>query len=299
MSNLDAILENLKKYKLPTEQEIKFICDKASEILINLDNIAIVECPLIVCGDIRGQFKDLLELFNICGKIPDINYLFLGNIVGNRDGHNIETLLFILILKIKYPNRITFIRGHKETSLNDLRFDLENECKIRFGNYKVFNMFLNIFNLFQIAAIIKQKIFCIHGGICPEIDSLDDIKNIDRKNDTQIYNPLILDLLTSQPDEEVDTFTIPIKGMGYIFGEKALDKFYQKNNFDFFIRGHDVEEEGYRYYFNNKLISLWSAPNFSTIIKNKASVLELDEHMNKNIKIIEACPNDEEKTAIK
>ena len=80
--------------------------------------------------------------------------------------------------------------------------------------------------------------------------------------------------------------------MGYIFGEKALDKFYQKNNLDLFIRGHDIQENGYRYYL---IISLWSAPNFSTIIKNKASVLEFDEHMNTNIKIFESYPNDEKK----
>ena len=172
------------------------ICDKISEILINLDNIAEIESPLIVCGDIRGQFKDLLEMFNICGNIPETNYLFLGNLVGN-DEHNIETLLYILILKLKYPNRIIFLRGNKETNLNDLRFPLENECKIRFGNYNVFYMFLNMFNLFQIAAIIKSKIFCIHGGICPQIDSLDDIKKLDRKNGMRIDSPLLLDLLTS------------------------------------------------------------------------------------------------------
>jgi len=293
MSNLDSILENLKKYKLPTEQEIKLICDKISEILINLDNIAEIECPLIVCGDIRGQFKDLLEMFNICGKIPDTNYLFLGNLVGN-DEHNIETLLYILILKIKYPNRITFLRGNKETNLNDLRFPLENECKIRFGNYNVFYMFLNMFNLFQIAAIIKSKIFCIHGGICPQIDSLDDIKKLDRKNGMRIDSPLLLDLLTSQPYEDIDTFDIPIKGTGYLFGEKALDEFNQKNNIELFIRGHELFLDGYQYFFKNKLISLWSAPKFRPWVGNKAAILEFDEHMNKHIKVFEAYPNNNE-----
>ena len=61
---------------------------------------------MIVCGDLRSQFKDLLEMFNISGKIPDTNYLFLGNIIGESN-HNIETFLFLLILKIKIPNRIT------------------------------------------------------------------------------------------------------------------------------------------------------------------------------------------------
>ena len=74
MSNFDKILENLKKYKLPTEQEIKIICDKVSEKLIDLDNIWEVKFPLVVCGDIQGQFNDLFEIFNIGGKIPDTNY---------------------------------------------------------------------------------------------------------------------------------------------------------------------------------------------------------------------------------
>ena len=294
MSNLDAILENLKKYILPTEQEIKLICDKIAEILINLDNIAEIESPLIVCGDIRGQFKDLLEMFNICGKIPETNYLFLGNLTGN-DEHNIETLLFLLILKLKYPNRITFLRGNKETHCNDYRFPLENECKIRFGNYNAFYMFLNVFDLFQIAAIVESKIFCIHGGICPQIGSLDDIKKLDRKNGLRIdssYNPLFIDLLTSQPYEDIDTFTFPSKGVGYLFGEKALDEFNQKNNIEFFIRGHDLFLDGYQYFFKNKLISLWSAPNFRPWVENKAAIMEFDEHMNKHIKVFEACPHD-------
>ena len=99
MLNFETILENLKKFKLPTEQEIKIICDKVSEMLIDLDNIEEVECPLIVCGDIRGHFNNLLKMFDIGGKIPDTNYLFLGNIIG-YSSHNIETFLFILILKI-------------------------------------------------------------------------------------------------------------------------------------------------------------------------------------------------------
>ncbi len=91
-------------------------------------------------------------------------------------------------------------------------------------------MFLNIFNLFQIAVIIKSKIFCIHGGICPKIYSLDDIRKLDRKTGIidVINSPLLLDILTSQPDEDVDTFTIPRKGTGYLFGEKALDELNRK-----------------------------------------------------------------------
>ena len=103
MVDPDLILEKLRNAKLPTEQEIKSLCDKASEILNTLDNVAELECPITVCGDIHGQFDDLLEIFDVGGEVPETNYIFLGDFV-DRGYNSVETFIYLLTLKIKYPN---------------------------------------------------------------------------------------------------------------------------------------------------------------------------------------------------
>lgn len=89
------------------------LCEKAKEILVKEDNVQIVKLPVTICGDVHGQFFELLELFKIGGKIPETNYLFLGDYV-DRGYNSVETLCLILALKVRYPDRVTLIRGNHE-----------------------------------------------------------------------------------------------------------------------------------------------------------------------------------------
>ena len=128
MVDVDVILEKLRKFNLPTEQEIKSLCDKAREILDTLDNVAQLECPITVCGDIHGQFEDLLEIFDVGGEVPETNYIFLGDFV-DRGYNSVETFIFLLTLKIKYPHRITFLRGSYESPQISQIYSFYDECR--------------------------------------------------------------------------------------------------------------------------------------------------------------------------
>ena len=254
MVDVDVILEKLRKFNLPTEQEIKGLCDKAREILDTLDNVAQLECPITVCGDIHGQFEDLLEIFDVGGEVPETNYIFLGDFVD---------------------------RGYN--------YGFYEECQRKYGSVNVWRMCTDIFDLFQLAAVIESKVFCVHGGLSPHVNLIDDIRKLDRKQEVPRDGPMS-DILWSDPDKEVKTYSYSPRGAGYLFGEEDTVKFNRENNIDLIARAHQLIQEGYQFLFNDKLVTVWSAPNYCYRCGNDASIMEFDEHMNRSFKIFEACP---------
>ena len=248
MVDVDAIIEKLRKFKLPTEQEIKGLCDKAREILDTLDNVAQLDCPITVCGDIHGQFEDLLEIFDVGGEVPETNYIFLGDFV-DRGYNSVETFIFLLTLKIKYPNRITLLRGNHESRQITQAYGFYEECQRKYGSVNVWRMCTDIFDLFQLAAVIENKVFCVHGGLSPHVNLIDDIRKLDRKQEVPREGPMS-DILWSDPDKEVKTYGYSPRGAGYLFGEEDVAKFNRDNNIDLIARAHQLIQEGYQFLFN-------------------------------------------------
>ena len=285
MDDVDVVLEKLRKGALPTEQEIKNLCDIAREPLDKLDNVATLSCPITVCGDIHGQFDDLLEIFDVGGEVPETNYIFLGDFV-DRGNNSVETFIFLLCLKIKYPNRITLLRGNHESRQITQAYGFYEECSRKYGSVNVWRMCTDIFDLFQLAAVIENKVFCVHGGLSPSAPNIDDIKKINRKQEVP-HDGIMSDILWGDPDEDVKGYGISPRGAGYLFGGEEVAKFCQTNKIQLIARAHQLAQEGYKFYFNNQLVTVWSAPNYCYICGNVASVMEFDEHMNRSIKIFE------------
>jgi len=171
---LKLVKNNPKKPVSLTEKEIQLLCKKCKKIFGQQDALLNLSSPIKVCGDIHGQFYDLLRLFGFNGYPPNSNYLFLGDYV-DRGKQSIETISLLFALKIKYPENIFMLRGNHESSKINRIYGFYDECKKRYDK-KIWKLFSDTFNYLPIAAIIEGKIFCIHGGLSPKLFSLEQIQ---------------------------------------------------------------------------------------------------------------------------
>jgi len=288
-SDLDRQIEQLRKCQIIKESEVKALCAKAREILIEESNVQKVDSPVTICGDIHGQFYDLKELFKVGGECPDTNYLFLGDFV-DRGFYSVETFLLLLALKVRYPDRITLIRGNHESRQITQVYGFYDECLRKYGSVNVWRYCTEIFDYLSLSALIDDKIFCVHGGLSPSITSLDQIRAIDRKQEVP-HEGAMCDLLWSDP-EDMAGWGLSPRGAGYLFGGDIVQMFNNTNKIDLICRAHQLVMEGYKLMFSDTLVTVWSAPNYCYRCGNVAAILELDEHLNKNFKIFEAAPQE-------
>lgn len=151
-----------------------------------------------MCGDIHGQFYDLKELFKVGGDVPETSYLFMGDFV-DRGYYSVETFLLLLALKVRYPDRITLIRGNHESRQITQVYGFYDECMRKYGSPAVWRYCTEIFDYLSLSAIIDGRIFCVHGGLSPSIQYLDQIRSIDRKQEVPHDGPMC-DLLWSDPE---------------------------------------------------------------------------------------------------
>lgn len=288
-TDLDRQIEQLKNCEYLKESEVKALCSKAKEILAEESNVQLVQAPVTICGDIHGQFHDLIELFNVGGECPLTNYLFMGDFV-DRGLNSVETFLLLLALKVRYPERVTLIRGNHESRQITQVYGFYDECLRKYASVNVWRYCTEVFDYLALAAIIEGRIFCVHGGLSPAISKVDDIRALDRKQEVP-HDGAMCDLLWSDP-EEIVGWTVSPRGAGFLFGADSVEKFNRINNVELIARAHQLVMEGYKSIFGDTLVTVWSAPNYCYRCGNVAAILELDEHLTKSYKTFEAAPQD-------
>ena len=270
------------------EEEIKFLIDKSLAIIKEQKMLVELEAPLHVCGDIHGQYYDLLRIFEHCGYPDDYNYLFLGDYV-DRGKQSLETVCLLLCYKIKYPDKVTLLRGNHESSVTNRIYGFYDECKRRY-NVKLWKNFTELFNYLPVAALIDDKILCMHGGLSPDLNSIQNIQEISRPTDIPDTG-LLCDLLWSDPDKEAVDYDENDRGVSVIFGEKVVTDFNKKNDLDLIIRAHQVVDEGYEFFANRQLITIFSAPNYCGEFDNSAGIMIIDDSLTCSLKVLRPVEN--------
>jgi len=289
ITELDRQIEQLRKCDYLKESEVKALCSKAREILSEESNVQVLNSPMTICGDIHGQLYDLVELFKIGGECPKTNYIFMGDFV-DRGYNSVETFLLLLALKVRYPDRITLIRGNHESRQITQVYGFYDECMKKYSSANVWRYCTEVFDYLALAAVIDGKVFCVHGGLSPSINTVDDLKSINRKQEVPHEGPMC-DLLWSDP-EEIQGWSVSPRGAGWLFGGDIVSKFNHNNRIELVARAHQLVMEGYRTMFDNLLVTVWSAPNYCYRCGNVAAILELDENLTSTYKTFEAAPAD-------
>lgn len=283
-------LDVLKNEKCLTEREMKILCSKVKEVLVQESNVHYVSAPVVIVGDIHGQFFDLMQIFEIGGNVPDSTYVFLGDYV-DRGYHSVETFSFLLTLKLLYPKHIVLLRGNHETRGISQQYGLYLEITKKYGNPNPWKYICDVFDYLPMAAVIDGKVFCVHGGLSPRIAYIDQIRTFNRFCELNSGDPLG-DLCWSDPDDRdiVDWRKSP-RGAGWTFGSKIVKEFNYLNSIELICRSHQLVMEGFKYYFNDTtFLNVWSAPNYTYTCGNKATILKLDSNLERSFEFVKDDP---------
>lgn len=247
-----------------------------------------IDAPINICGDIHGQFYDLMKLFEVGGSPATTRYLFLGDYV-DRGYFSIEVVLYLWVLKLSYPENIYLLRGNHECRHLTEYFTFKQEVQIKYTG-KLYNACMESFDCLPLAALVNKQFLCVHAGLSPEIHTLKDIKRINRFKEPPSHGPMN-DLMWSDPSENFDNEKTgenfihnSLRGCSYFYSYAACCEFLQENGLLSIIRAHEVQDAGYKMHRRNdatgfpSLITVFSAPNYSDRYENKAAILRYENN---------------------
>jgi len=293
--NLESIIEQClevrgaKPGKMVTvpEGQLKTLCSAVREIVLGQNSLLEVEAPLKICGDIHGQYHDLLRLFEYGGFPPDSNYLFLGDYV-DRGKQSLEVIVLLFSFKVKFPENFFCLRGNHECASITRIYGFYDECKRR-HSVRLWKTFTDCFNCLPVSAVCDDKILCMHGGLSPELSSLDQIKRVVRPTDVPDTG-LLCDLLWSDPEKEISGWGENDRGVSFTFGPDVVQGFLRKHGLDLVCRAHQVVEDGYEFFADRKLVTIFSAPNYCGEFDNAAAVLSVSEELVCSFQVLKPEP---------
>ena len=286
--NNDSIYKIIKKLKKARrgsicqeltikEDECDYVIDKSYEIFQKEESLLKIKAPLYICGDIHGQYYDLLRVFDILNYPPQSTFLFLGDYV-DRGKQSLECLLLLLCLKIQYPDKIFLLRGNHECEALNKIYGFYDECKRRLS-IKCFKKITNLFNMMPISALINENILCMHGGLSKDLQNIEQINKILRPTDIP-NEGLLCDLLWSDPNESLtEDFGSNERNISVTFSKDYVKNFVEKNNLDLICRAHQVVEEGFEFFADMKLVTIFTAPNYMGEFDNNGGILEVGEDL--------------------
>lgn len=262
--------------KIPN-QDVLAIIAGVTKIFYGEPNILKLRAPINVCGDVHGQFPDFIQIFNNSEYPPTSKYLFLGDYV-DRGTQSLEVICLLYALKIKYPNHIYLIRGNHETKEMTEQYGFAVECSSK-QNKATYGEFITSFDAMPLAATINDKFFCIHGGLTPDLKTIDQIAAIKRPTTIEEHG-FLADLVWSDPNPKVDEWGPSERGMTVYWGWQPAVDFMNANGFTKIIRAHQMCE-GIDYPFepDRSVMTVFSAPWYAGEYKNKGAYISVDKNL--------------------
>ncbi|KAF2403113.1 calcineurin A [Trichodelitschia bisporula] len=298
--NLQFLKQHFYREGRLTHEQALWIIREGTKVLRSEPNLLEMDAPITVCGDVHGQYYDLMKLFEVGGDPAETRYLFLGDYV-DRGYFSIECVLYLWALKIWYPNTLWLLRGNHECRHLTDYFTFKLECKHKYSE-EIYEACMDSFCALPLAAVMNKQFLCIHGGLSPELHTLEDLKSIDRFREPPTHG-LMCDILWADPLEEfgqekTQEFFVHnhVRGCSYFFSYPAACAFLEKNNLLSIIRAHEAQDAGYRMYRKTRttgfpsVMTIFSAPNYLDVYNNKAAVLKYENNV-MNIRQFNCTPH--------
>ncbi|KAM6549832.1 hypothetical protein CsatB_021508 [Cannabis sativa] len=294
MEFVKKMMEDFKNQKCLHKRYAFQIVLQTREMLQALPSLVDVTVPegnhFTVCGDVHGQFYDLLNIFELNGLPSDDNpYLFNGDFV-DRGSFSLEVILTLFAFKCMSPSAMYLARGNHESKSMNKIYGFEGEVRSKLNETFV-ELFAEVFCCLPLAHVINQKVFIVHGGLF-SVDGvkLSDIRAIDRFCEPP-EEGLMCELLWSDPQPSLGRGPSK-RGVGLSFGGDVTKRFLQENNLDLVVRSHEVKDEGYEIEHDGKLITVFSAPNYCDQMGNKGAFIRFEApELKPNIVTFSAVPH--------
>ncbi len=218
-----------------------------------------------VIGDIHGNLETLQKLIDMIDeKKPEI-VIFLGDIV-DRGTNQLECLILVLALKIRYPNKYYLLKGNHETLEMNKAYGFFQEFKRRFNDNLKFDEVLAVYNVLPFCALVNKSILCLHGGIPEDIAILRKLRGLkpgDFVSKSKTVSKSLVQIMWNDPKSNLKGFSESFRGPGIkFFGEDVFNDFMKEYNLKYLIRAHEVFPEGYRWFFKERLLSIFSSANY-------------------------------------
>jgi len=270
-----------KEGRIAKEELVKLIQD-TNKIFKNEGNLLYVQDPITVVGDIHGQFYDSIKMLEIGGNPDNTKYLFLGDFV-DRGSFSIEVVILFYSLKLAHPDTIHMLRGNHECRQMTTFFNFRAECLYKYDQ-EIYDLVMDSFDMMPLACVVNGKFLAVHGGLSPELKTIDDINKIDRFKEPPRQG-IFCDLLWADPVDNEDGIceniyrTNDVRGCSYFYGNEAVAKFLDNNNLLSVIRAHEAQIDGYKMHtWTGKsdfpvVITIFSAPNYCDVYNNKGAVI--------------------------
>ena len=277
-----------------------------------------LRAPIKIFGDVHGQYADLMRFFDLYGAPSDkkkeggdlegFDYLFMGDFV-DRGSHSLETICLLMALKCKHPEQIHLIRGNHEDRWINNAFGFFDECQVRLGEdpndqKSIFNRINNMFEYLPLAALVEEKIICLHGGIGSTLVNIQQIDDLPRPLEVihEVSNEmqqLVVDILWSDPtdsDQELGIQPNVIRdpnGTGNIvkFGPDRVKEFLTSNGLSLILRAHECVMDGFERFAGGDLITVFSATDYCGRHKNAGAVLFVKKNMEIKMKLVYPVDN--------
>nr|PIL99198.1 putative serine/threonine-protein phosphatase 2A catalytic subunit beta isoform [Toxoplasma gondii COUG] len=312
-NDLHAWVEQLLRCQPLRREEVLLLCELLKDTLKSEPNCVTVPTPVTVAGDIHGQFYDLLELFRVGGKPPNTSYLFLGDYV-DRGFYSVEVFCLMAAFKVLYPRKIFLLRGNHESRGITQVYGFYDECARKYGDgfNAVWTALTEAFDYLPLTAVIGSECFCDHGGLSKHLMTIDAIQAIDRFQEPPQEGGMC-DLLWSDPYDssmflsdlpqsdspgdgvlavtagdplggglDEDGWAPSSRGAGMLWGPTVTDQFLHLNGVGCICRAHQLAQDGYQWCHNDKVCTVFSAPNYCYRCGNQASLMIVNDDLERS-----------------
>lgn len=237
--------------------DLQVLLSKAEEVFASEPQVLhLDEGKWILIGDTHGDYSSSRKALNYLLNESLVGVVFLGDYV-DRGPFQLENIVALLEKKLENPKRIVLLRGNHETKSINHYYGFYEAVASSYDE-SVYERFNEVFAQMPYAAVVGADVICIHGGIAEGMEDIEQVMSIP-KGEINPSSPIAIQVLWNDPREEITDFEESMRGEGIkYFGERPFDTFMKRNGFRLLVRSHEPQERGYRYYFREHLLNIFS-----------------------------------------